>query len=293
MRARSAADGQLVGDRDPCRRQLATGGVAAPAPVLERRDPGAADRDVALPVAPGAPERVGDHAPRARRRGGRARPARIRRAEASGSTREQRPACPAPGALEASTPALAHTKPCRVTQIRTPRAARRSSWTRRARPERGAGPCRARRPARARRGSARRRPAPRRALGLGDDLVGDHDARRPLDRPPAVRGAARSAPRGRRRAAPRGAPRAPTRGRLRSCACCALSWLSMPRVCAAPPRDVGERVAAAASRSSGVSTSSASELTSTTSARCRGLRVLDVALAAARAERGRRSRRAA
>ena len=57
----------------------------APAPVVERRKPGAADRDLGLAEAPGAPEAVGDHH-RGRRRRRRAISARIRRAEASGSS---------------------------------------------------------------------------------------------------------------------------------------------------------------------------------------------------------------
>ena len=51
----------LVGQRDPGCAQLAALGVAPAAPVLERGQAGAADRHVALAMAPGAAERVGDH----------------------------------------------------------------------------------------------------------------------------------------------------------------------------------------------------------------------------------------
>ena len=117
--------GQLVGDRDPGRPQLAAAGVGASAPVLQRRESRAADRHVALAVAPGAAEGVGDQ----HRRG---------RAEQLGKPRAQRPgrgvgidgsriSVSSSGALDASTPALAHTKPWWVTAIRTPFAARRTS----------------------------------------------------------------------------------------------------------------------------------------------------------------------
>ena len=49
-----------VGDGEPGRLQLEARGVGAPAPVVERRQPGEPDRDVDLSVAPGAPEAVGD-----------------------------------------------------------------------------------------------------------------------------------------------------------------------------------------------------------------------------------------
>ena len=52
----------------------------------------------------------------------------MRRAERVGVEREAAPSVSGPGALEASTPALAHTKPWRVTQISTPRDARKISW---------------------------------------------------------------------------------------------------------------------------------------------------------------------
>ena len=52
--------GELVGDGDPGGLQLPSAGVGEPAPVLEAAQPGAADRDVDLAVAPGASEGVGD-----------------------------------------------------------------------------------------------------------------------------------------------------------------------------------------------------------------------------------------
>ena len=48
--------GELVGDRDRGRRELAALAVGAPAPVVERRQPGAADRDVGLAEPPGRPK---------------------------------------------------------------------------------------------------------------------------------------------------------------------------------------------------------------------------------------------
>ena len=52
---------ELVGDRDHRRVQFASADVGSTAPVVERLDARAADRDVALAGAPGTPERVGDH----------------------------------------------------------------------------------------------------------------------------------------------------------------------------------------------------------------------------------------
>ena len=66
----------LVGDRDPRGPQRAAVGVAAPAPVLERREPGQSDRDVALAVAPRAAEGVGDDDGGTPGQGGAQRPGR-------------------------------------------------------------------------------------------------------------------------------------------------------------------------------------------------------------------------
>ena len=63
--------GELVGDRDHRRGQLAALAVAPAAPVRERLDPGAADRDVRLAQPPGAAEAVGDHHRRRGAGGGR------------------------------------------------------------------------------------------------------------------------------------------------------------------------------------------------------------------------------
>ena len=119
--------GGLVGDRDQGRLQLAAAGVVAPAPVVERREPGAADRDLGLAEAPGAAEAVGDRSTPTRGAARRAAiSARIRRAEASGSS-GSRQTVSASGRLELSMPALAQTKPCLVSTIRTPRSARSTS----------------------------------------------------------------------------------------------------------------------------------------------------------------------
>jgi uncharacterized membrane protein len=56
---------ELVDDRNPGGPQLPPERIEATAPVLERSDPGASDRDVGLALAPRSPEGVGDHHPRA------------------------------------------------------------------------------------------------------------------------------------------------------------------------------------------------------------------------------------
>jgi drug/metabolite transporter (DMT)-like permease len=57
--------GELVDDRDQRGSELPTEGIVLAPPILERVDPGAPDRDVGLAVAPGSPERIGDHDRRA------------------------------------------------------------------------------------------------------------------------------------------------------------------------------------------------------------------------------------
>ncbi len=52
--------GDLIGERDLGGGELAAVAVAPAAPVVERVDAGAADRHLALPAPPGAPEAVGD-----------------------------------------------------------------------------------------------------------------------------------------------------------------------------------------------------------------------------------------
>ena len=101
----------------------------------------------------------------------------MRRAEASGSRGSRTSVVGVGDALDASTPALAQTKPWRVRQISTPRSARSDLG----------GLVehdlhRARVLALLARPSSRARAPGRdvgerddRALGLGDDLVGDHD----------------------------------------------------------------------------------------------------------------------
>ena len=60
--ARQIGDGgELIGDRDHGRAHLAPVVVGPAAPVLDRLQSGDADRDVALADPPGAAERVGDH----------------------------------------------------------------------------------------------------------------------------------------------------------------------------------------------------------------------------------------
>ena len=51
----------LVGYRDPRGPQLSPSGVALPTPILEWREAGAADRNLALSVAPGPAKGVADH----------------------------------------------------------------------------------------------------------------------------------------------------------------------------------------------------------------------------------------
>ena len=95
------------------------------------------------------------------------------------------------------------------------------------------------------------------ALGLGDDLVGDHEHVAVGELVPAAsRARGDQLPRGRRPGRISGSPSSAT-ARDHS------TWLrsqlaSMPRVCAAPPW-VDSRLASSASRSSGVSMSSASD----------------------------------
>ena len=169
----------------------------------DRGDAGAADGHVGDPLAPGPPEGVRhDHRHLDPEAAGAAS-ARSRRAERSGST-GRRAAVPS-GTLERSTPALAQTKPCDVSEMtRSPR--RRSTRTDSLVHEPGLGLGVA--------GVDGDDPA----LGLGHDLLGDHHhvaVEQP--RPTAVAGrpgrpdeqAARSSP-GRTSATPddRAGPRA-------------------------------------------------------------------------------------
>ena len=147
--------------------------------------------------------------------------ARSARAEASGSS-GSRISESGSAALDASTPALAHTKPWRVRQISRPASARTSSAASDSTPRRGAGPCRARRPARCARSPGRHVGEPHDpALGLGDDLVRDRDdvGRRAARRRRAS-SAARSSP-GRISGSPGSASSSSNRRRPRAARACA------------------------------------------------------------------------
>ena len=227
LRAGEVGGGRgLVGDGDHRRVQLAAARVGAPAPVVERREPGDADRDVALAVAPGAAERVGDDD--RRRDAGQPRAARSARAEASGSLGQQDERAGS-AAFDASTPAFAQTKPWRVRQIsrraRRARARRLSAST--TSTWRGSLPCSAA-SSRARSPGVDVGEPHDAALGLGDDLVRDdeHVAVARARRAAAASSAARSSPgrdlgqpaRARRQswAPSRGARPAPSSARVRA-----------------------------------------------------------------------------
>ena len=126
---------ELVGDRDLGRLKLVADAVALAGEVEQRRDAGDPERHVgrALPEGPaeGVADDHADVAPGARRR-----PSRIPAADASGSS-GSRTSVPSPFAFDASTPAEAQTKPCRVSAMtsggreRTTRALSRriaSTW---------------------------------------------------------------------------------------------------------------------------------------------------------------------
>ena len=113
-----------VGDGDHARVQLAPAAVGAPAPVVERRQAGGADRDVELAVAPGAPEAVGDEDGGPRARSARCRRARSSRAAPSGSSGSSTTTSVLGRRWTRRCPALAQTKPWRVRTISTPRSAR-------------------------------------------------------------------------------------------------------------------------------------------------------------------------
>ena len=101
--------------------------------------------------------------------------ARMRRAEASGSS-GSRQTVSGSGRLELSMPALAQTKPCRVSTIRTPRSARSTSLlsSRISSTKAGSLPSAAAR-RRASPPGQHRGEAADLSLGLGDDLLGDDD----------------------------------------------------------------------------------------------------------------------
>ena len=135
------------------------------------------------------------------------RPARSVRADASGSSGSST-TMSAPPAFDASTPAFAHTKPWRVTQISTPRSARSTSTdsSRTTCTWRGILVVLGRQPLRLLAGLDVRQRA-HAPLGLGDHLVGHGQEVAGLE--PDAGGSAssrRSPRRGRRRAAPRARP---------------------------------------------------------------------------------------
>ena len=121
--------GQLVGDADLGGDELAAARIERAPQVDDGGHAGAADGHVGDAAPPGPAEGVGDDDPHARRRARCRRPARIRRAERSGSSGSS--AAVPSATLERSTPALAQTKPCRVSLItRSPRRrrTRTDSW---------------------------------------------------------------------------------------------------------------------------------------------------------------------
>ena len=163
---------QFVGDRDPRRLELAAARIVRPRQSSSAARPAQPMATSTWPLRHARPKESVIRTAGATSRRSRS-PARSRRAESSGST-GSRITVSSSGALEASTPALAHTKPWWVTLMRTPlwRAGPRRS--RPGPPEHGADPCRARGPASERVTHDDLREPPRAALGLGDELVG-HD----------------------------------------------------------------------------------------------------------------------
>ena len=152
-------------------------GVGRAAQVLERQQPGDADRDVDDAEAPRPAEAVGDDdrqvmaEPVARRRRGSGRRTRPGRAGSSVTT------SPESGpTFEASMPPLAHTKPCGVSVMTTPLSIRTTRAPRAGRPRPGAR--RGRSVRRTRSASGRGSIVGQvddRALGLGHDLLGDDE----------------------------------------------------------------------------------------------------------------------
>ena len=216
-RARSASAAAASATASQVARSSMPARVGAPAPVVERLHPGEADRDVELTVAPGAPEAVGDQ--HADARAGQLAQARAdARAPSRRGRAAARSACRASAALEASTPALAQTKPWCVRQISTPRSARSDlgglvehdldargsrSWP-------AAAACAA--SSRARSPGCDVGERDDGALGLRDDLVRDRDELPVAQRLAVAARRRRSARRGRRRRAPRAGRRGRGRG---------------------------------------------------------------------------------
>ena len=257
--------------------------------------PGDADGHVALPVAPGAAEGVGDD------HGGAARAAAARsaRALASGSRgrSDERAVLGGVGGVDARVGA--HEA---VMGAADEHAALRAH-DRRGLVEDDLHVARvlgvlARELARALAGDRRRSSAPQRALGLGDDLVGDHEHVAGL-----VAAGAAAARRGRRPGAPRAGRPAPTPrrsgpGSPLAAACLTREGAVEPRQQSARVRRAaGARVERGAQRPRGRRRcrrrAPASAARPRASARRLARGRLLVALAAARAEARARSRRAA
>ena len=208
-RTRSAAEASSSASAITRRRELAPMPVAPAAPVGERRQTRAADRDVRLTDPPGAAEAVGDHHHGWGDPGLRRSRCRIRRADASPSSgsSETRPS----SRLEESMPAFAQTQPASVSVIRTPRLGAHDALGSPREPARpGPGPCRA--PlarSRARSPGSTSVERPHAPLDLGDGLLrDDHDL-------VAAAGAAASAIR-RPRSSPSCSSGSPVSGRIRS-----------------------------------------------------------------------------
>ena len=188
--------------RSPWPRSVAPAASARPAQSSSTHEARGADRHVGLAEPPGAAEGVGDH-----HGGPHAAQLAIRRAAPAPRRRGPRAAAPPrprAAVFERSTPALAHTKPWRVSQISTPRAPRStataSSST--ACTRRGSLPC------------ARRSRAPLAGLDRRPASAPGPRPSTPPCGPPPARRRRRGRRARRRRAAPPGRrPAAPRAGR--------------------------------------------------------------------------------
>ena len=146
--ASSAARGDLVHDADLGGGQFPAGGVGGAPEVDDGGDAGAPDGDVGQAVAPRSPEGVRDDDGRLPGRSGpggrRGCGGRCGRGRRAAGRRSPWPT------LERSTPALAHTKPCLVSEMMSPSRSRRtltlSDRTRRRRASGSAGSTGTRRP---------------------------------------------------------------------------------------------------------------------------------------------------
>ena len=208
--------GDLVGDGADRGGHRPAVGVGRAPEVLERPEAGDADREVGDPEAPRPPEAVrDDHARRhaeARRQPGADPP----RGGVGVLGQEQHDLAAAGPTLLASTPALARTKPWRVSAMITPFAIRttRTASRRTTSTWRGSRFQRAAKATASGRGSIVGE-VDERALGLGDHLLGDDDDVVGAERQGTRRrrdGVGHEGRAGRRRGGPRGARRAAGRG---------------------------------------------------------------------------------